>query len=137
MQLCVCGVKVTVVAELPTTPDLVPPGRHCVLDAFGCDVDALRDHNGIIAALRTAADRAGVRVLDITSHRFPEPGGVTAVALLAESHLSIHTWPEHGYAAVDAFTCGAADPAVACAFIADSLGAHNCRQRTIDRGAAP
>jgi len=64
-----------------------------------------------------------------------KPQGVTSLVLLAESHMSIHTWPEYGYAAVDAFTCGeGADPERACLFIAGKLRAGRHALRTIARG---
>jgi S-adenosylmethionine decarboxylase len=80
-------------------------GWHCVAElGRGCP-DLLNDEEYIKKSLEEAAKRSGATFLSVTSHKF-EPQGVTAVALLSESHISIHTWPEHGYAAVDAFTCG-------------------------------
>ncbi len=68
------------------------------------DVDVIEN------AIRAAAEAAGATVLHIHLHRFSSTGGVTGVAVLAESHISIHTWPEHDFAAVDIFMCGACDP---------------------------
>jgi S-adenosylmethionine decarboxylase len=84
-------------------------GGHCIVDFWGAshltDVTALR------CALETASNVAGATLLKIFLHEFDRHGGVTGVALLAESHISIHTWPEKGYAALDIFTCGGhADP---------------------------
>jgi S-adenosylmethionine decarboxylase len=67
------------------------------------------------------------------SHQF-SPYGVTAIALLAESHISIHTWSEAGYAAIDVFTCGnVAKPEIACSYLIDALQAGNYYLQTIDR----
>jgi S-adenosylmethionine decarboxylase len=72
--------------------------------------------------LRAAAAAANARVLGVHLHHFGERMGVTGVALLAESHLSIHTWPESGYAAVDVFTCGDHTmPESACRVLAEEL----------------
>lgn len=68
------------------------------------DVDAIED------AIRTAAETAGATVLHGYFHQFSSTGGVSGVAVLAESHISIHTWPERDFAAIDIFMCGACDP---------------------------
>lgn len=102
-------------------------------DASGCDPVCLNDPGRVERALREAAERGGATLLDLTIRAF-QPQGMTAVALLAESHASVHTWPEHRYAAIDAFTCGDADPRVICRCIAEALGAANVRERTVERG---
>ncbi len=68
------------------------------------DVDVIED------AIRAAAEAAGATVLHVYFHRFSSTGGVSGVAVLAESHISIHTWPEREFAAIDIFMCGACDP---------------------------
>ena len=80
-------------------------GKHCILELYDCDPSKLDDETFLRHTITTAAQRAGATLLNLTTHRF-EPQGVTGLALLAESHISIHTWPENGYAAVDVFTCG-------------------------------
>jgi len=80
-------------------------GKHCILELYDCDCRRLDDEAFLRDAITTAARRAGATLLDLITHRF-DPQGVTGLALLAESHISIHTWPESGYAAVDVFTCG-------------------------------
>ena len=80
-------------------------GKHCILELYGCDGTKLDDELFLRATITAAAKRAGATLLNLITHRF-EPQGVTGLALLAESHISIHTWPESGYAAVDVFTCG-------------------------------
>ncbi len=98
-------------------------GKHCILELYGCDSQKLNDEAFIRDTITTAAKRAGATLLHLISHPF-EPQGVTALALLAESHISIHTWPESGYAAVDVFTCGDHTmPERACAVLAQELEA--------------
>jgi len=80
-------------------------GVHAIIELYDCPSTLLDDEEYVRDALRQAADAARIRLLKLTSHRF-RPHGVTALGLLAESHISIHTWPETGYAAADLFTCG-------------------------------
>ncbi len=83
-------------------------GTHLILDLWqACSLD---DVEVVRAALRNAADAAGATLLNIDLHCFTPNGGITGVAVLAESHISIHTWPECAYAAVDVFMCGDAEP---------------------------
>ena len=82
-------------------------GLHLLLELWGAG--RLDDEGHIEKSLLRAAEKAGATVLDIRLHRFASSGGVTGVALLAESHISIHTWPERGYAAIDIFMCGDCD----------------------------
>lgn len=84
-------------------------GRHLIADLHGCS--GLDDAHAIERALRAGAHGAGATVLEVRLHAFGPGHGVTGMALLAESHISIHTWPEHGYAAVDIFVCGARNDA--------------------------
>ena len=83
--------------------------------------------------LKVAAQQSLSTLLDVTSHKF-DPQGVSAVALLAESHISIHTWPENGYAAVDVFTCGDHTmPESACEHLRQELGADRQSMRSFLR----
>jgi S-adenosylmethionine decarboxylase len=82
-------------------------GLHLLLDLWGAQ--RLDDEDFIKTALKQAAGAAQATILDIRLHKFQSGGGVTGVALLAESHISIHTWPERDYAAVDIFMCGNCD----------------------------
>ncbi|MGO4333715.1 adenosylmethionine decarboxylase [Labrys sp. KB_33_2] len=84
------------------------PGLHLLIDFWDCQ--GLIDAAGIEHALREAAAACGATVLGVKLHGFGDTGGITGVALLAESHISIHTWPETGYAALDIFMCGRCDP---------------------------
>ena len=88
---------------LTSTTDTV--GKHCILELYNCDSAKLDDEAFLRDTITSAAKRAGATLLHLITHRF-DPQGVTGLALLAESHISIHTWPESGYAAVDVFTCG-------------------------------
>ncbi len=86
----------------------VAPGLHLLIDLWGCN--HLHDMALVDATIRQAADICGATLLDMMLHRFGEDGGITGVAILAESHISIHTWPETGYIAIDVFMCGRCDP---------------------------
>ena len=96
-------------------------GRHCLFELQNGNPNLLDNEDFIKDALTKAADAAGATLLGLVSHKF-EPQGVTAVALLAESHISIHTYPEYSYAAIDAFTCGEhTNPESACRSLKDTL----------------
>lgn len=79
-------------------------GRHWLVEFYGAR--ALGDARAIRRALRNAATTSGATLLQVRLHHFGEGAGVTGVAMLAESHISIHTWPERAYAAIDIFMCG-------------------------------
>jgi S-adenosylmethionine decarboxylase len=79
-------------------------GLHYIIEFFGAR--NLMDTGPVQCVLREAAEKAGAVVLDENVHDFGEGQGVTGVVVLAESHISIHTWPEHDYAAIDIFMCG-------------------------------
>lgn len=120
----------------PPTPPAPPPplGWHHLVELYGCEVAALDDLPRVEAALIAAAKAAGATVLDVRFHKFA-PQGVSGVVLIAESHLSVHTWPEHAYAAVDLFTCGVtldAEPAVV--LLQAALGATTVSRQAIPRG---
>ncbi len=84
---------------------LAHQSKHLLLELYKCDYEKLNDETFLHCAISKAAKSANATVLNLISNKF-EPQGVTAIALLAESHLSIHTWPESHYSAVDIFTCG-------------------------------
>jgi len=88
-------------------------GRHLMLELWGCDAERINSIETIERAMTETVEACGATLLDLRVYPFT-PVGVTGVAILSESHLMIHTWPEHGYAAVDVFTCGQhTDPAKA------------------------
>ncbi len=86
----------------------VAPGVHLLIDFW--DAKHLEDQAYIRKALKKAADACGATILRIILHSFGEGSGITGVAVLAESHISIHTWPEIKYIAIDVFVCGSCDP---------------------------
>ena len=83
-------------------------GTHLIVDLW--DAEKLDDLSHIEATLKECVEAAGATLLHIHLHHFTPNGGVSGVAVLAESHISIHTWPENGYAALDIFMCGDASP---------------------------
>lgn len=83
-------------------------GVHLLLDMWGAH--GLSDQALIHEALTRAVEAAGATLLQVHLHEFTDSGGISGVALLAESHISIHTWPERGFAAIDIFMCGACEP---------------------------
>ena len=108
-------------------------GNHLLLELYGCNREKLNDELYLRCQLNSAAKLAKASVLNIVSNKF-EPFGVTAIALLAESHLSIHTWPESHYSAIDIFTCGRnMKPNLASQFLIESLEASNHVLKTIVR----
>jgi len=83
-------------------------GAHLIVDLYGAD--RLDDVDHIEETLRRCVAAAGATLLHVHLHHFEPNGGVSGVAVLAESHISIHSWPEASYAAVDIFMCGKANP---------------------------
>jgi S-adenosylmethionine decarboxylase len=116
------GWSVTCDKPQPPSPSSDAVGKHCILELYDCNPSKLDDEAFLRDTITTAAKRAGATLLNLITHRF-QPQGVTGLALLAESHISIHTWPESGYAAVDVFTCGDHTmPEKACLTLAEELG---------------
>lgn len=83
-------------------------GSHLIIDLW--EAEGLDDRDRIEQALIDAVNAAGATLLHIHLHTFSDGGGISGVAVLAESHISVHTWPEKGYAAFDVFMCGDAEP---------------------------
>lgn len=98
-----------------------PSGTHVLADLSGIAAEKLSSCEGLDRLLRAAAEAANARVLHSLFHGFGDGQGVTGVVLLAESHISIHTWPECGFAAADIFMCGNAQPELALAIIESAL----------------
>ena len=110
-------------------------GTHLLMELNECNATLLDDMDLIKRALLEAADEAGATVVGELFHKF-SPVGVTGIVCIAESHISIHTWPEHAYAAVDIFTCGEKfKPFEAAHLIADSLQSQHCNVMEVKRGA--
>ncbi|HTQ12904.1 MAG TPA: adenosylmethionine decarboxylase [Rhizomicrobium sp.] len=91
-----------------TRNGLTYAGSHLIIDLW--DAEGLGDRDRIETALIDAVKEAGATLLHIHLHTFSDGGGISGVAVLAESHISVHTWPEKGYAAFDVFMCGDAQP---------------------------
>ena len=95
--------------------------KHILFTLKGCNVDLMEDQDYMRMLLFRAAKECNSTLLDLKVHKF-EPQGLTGIAMLAESHLSIHTWPEKGMAVCDAFTCGDhTNPQAAVEYLRDKL----------------
>jgi S-adenosylmethionine decarboxylase len=109
-------------------------GTHIIVELSDCDADILSDVDKVTKILVTAAQEAKAEVLQTAFHRFT-PQGVSGVVVIAESHLSIHTWPELGYAAMDIYTCGdRTDPWRACRYAAEKFHAKQMLTTEVRRG---
>jgi S-adenosylmethionine decarboxylase len=109
-------------------------GRHLLIELQDCNKEVLNDLDFIRETMITAAVNCGAVVLGESFHRF-SPQGVSGVVVIAESHLSIHTWPEYGYAAVDIFTCGTnVEPEKAAQTLIEKLEVKNPSLTEIQRG---
>ena len=107
--------------------------KHLLLELYRCNYEKLNDESFLRCTLNKAAKLAKATVLNLISNKF-EPQGATAIALLAESHISIHTWPESNYSAVDIFTCGQNMlPELASQYLIEALKAEEHFLRVIDR----
>jgi S-adenosylmethionine decarboxylase len=103
-------------------------GVHHIAELCECNADLLNNSEFISTSLRQAVEHANATLIEEVKYEFT-PQGITAVCLLSESHISIHTWPEKGYAAVDIFTCGDhTAPAQACKYLVAAL---ECKQSNI------
>ena len=112
---------------------LIHQSKHLLLELYRCDCEKLNDESFLRCILNRAAKVANATVLNLISKKF-QPQGVTAIALLAESHISIHTWPESNYSAVDIFTCGQnMMPELASQYLIESLIAKEHSLRVIER----
>jgi len=109
-------------------------GRHLLLELKDCNLEVLNDLDFIKDCLRDTAEQIGAAVVNEAFYRF-SPHGISGVVIIAESHLCIHTWPEHGYAAVDIFTCGdSIDPEQAVKPLVEKLGAESSSFIELKRG---
>ena len=112
---------------------LIHQSKHLLLELYKCDYEKLNDESFLRCTLNRAAKLANATVLNLISNKF-EPQGVTAIALLAESHISIHSWPESNYSAVDIFTCGQNMlPELASQYLIEALDAEEHSLRVIAR----
>ena len=110
------------------------PGQHGLLDLYDCDAAILCQPSSLQRALHQAAQSVGATVLFDHFHHFGAGGGVTGVLLLAESHITIHTWAEHSFAAADIFLCGSLKPETAAQSLQTALRAQSATWREYPRG---
>lgn len=108
-------------------------GRHLIAEYYQCDGNVLDDVTAIRSAMLDAARAVGATILGEAFHQF-DPHGVSGTVVIAESHLSIHTWPENGYVAVDIYTCGGLDPRKGFDLLYERLRAKSSRVQEILRG---
>ena len=107
--------------------------RHLLVELHGCDRALLNDAEALRSIMRRAASEAGATVVAEVLHPY-SPHGVTGVFVIEESHFSLHTWPETGYAAVDFYTCGEVSPERAAALLREALSAETMRLLLVERG---
>ena len=108
---------------------------HLLAELRECRSAFLDDEDHVVAVMRTAAEAARATVKEVVVHHYA-PQGVAGVLLLAESHMSVHTWPEHAYVSVDVFTCGDCDPDAAIPVLAEGFGAARVELTRVVRGLA-
>ena len=109
-------------------------GRHLLLELFDCDSESINNLEAVKSSLIEAAKRAQATIVDVVFHEF-NPFGISGVVVIAESHLSIHTWPEYRYAAVDVFSCGEVlQPEIAVNYLVEQFGAERASVVEMQRG---
>jgi S-adenosylmethionine decarboxylase len=109
------------------------PGRHLLADLYHCSADLLNNAPALEALMVQAAEKIGATLVGVQFNQF-NPIGVSGVVIIAESHLTIHTWPEIGFAAVDFFTCGQLNAQPGVDFLAKALKAGKVELKQFDRG---
>ena len=114
---------------------MLPLARHTLLELHGCDPALLRDSAALQPLMIDAVRRGSGTIVTEIFHNF-SPHGVSGVVVISESHVAIHTWPEHGFAAVDIFSCSRSlDVAAIQAALEESLRPTSLSARTIERGS--
>lgn len=109
-------------------------GRHILVEFYNCDKEILNDHTLIEKYMNEAAEAAKATIVKSVFHLF-NPWGVSGAVVIQESHLTIHTWPEYGYAAVDLFTCGdEVNPWIAFDYLNEKLKAEKTETTEVPRG---
>jgi S-adenosylmethionine decarboxylase len=112
-------------------------GRHVISELWDCDHELLNDQAEVERIMVNAALESGAELREVVFHKFT-PHGVSGVVVISESHLTIHSFPEHGYASIDVYTCGdRIDPNVAAAYISRGLRAARKEQIEFSRGLGP
>ncbi|MEQ8154478.1 MAG: adenosylmethionine decarboxylase [Clostridiaceae bacterium] len=109
-------------------------GRHILIEYYNCNKETLKDHEIIEKYMREAAIKSKATIVTSCFHRF-NPWGVSGAVIIQESHLTIHTWPEYGYASVDLYTCGdTINPWDAFNYLEEVLEAERSESTEIARG---
>jgi S-adenosylmethionine decarboxylase len=112
-------------------------GRHVIAELWDCNAEKLNNVNLIEKIFVDAALKSGAEVREVAFHKFA-PQGVSGVVIISESHLTIHSFPEHGYASIDVYTCGdRIDPNVATNYITEALEAKVVEKVEVPRGKGP
>ncbi|AST92820.1 adenosylmethionine decarboxylase [Sutcliffiella cohnii] len=111
-------------------------GRHVISELWGCDFNKLNDMDYVEKTFVDAALKSGAEIREVAFHKFA-PQGISGVVIISESHLTIHSFPEHGYASIDVYTCGDLDPNIAANYIADALDAKTRETIELPRGMGP
>ena len=114
--------------------EMITRGKHIIVELSNCDVNIINNLTEVKNILIQAALYAHAEIKELAFHRF-SPQGVSGVVVIAESHISVHTWPEYGYVALDIYTCGnKTEPLKACNYIAEIFKAENIFATEIERG---
>lgn len=109
-------------------------GRHILVEYYNCDKEILKDHSIIEEYMKNAAIEAKATIVTSCFHKF-NPWGVSGAVIIQESHLTIHTWPEFGYASVDLFTCGdTVNPWLGFKYLEEVLKAERSESTEVARG---
>ena len=117
------------------THEMTFAGTHLLIDLW--QGHGLDEMERVENALRDSADISHATLIQTHLHRFTPSGGISGIAILAESHISIHTWPERGYAAVDIFMCGDTQPELAMPILEEAFLTSQIEVKTIQRGQLP
>lgn len=109
-------------------------GRHLLAELSDCNASILNNQEELQRIMLEAARHSGATVVDSVFHHY-NPQGLSGIVVIAESHISIHTWPEYGYAAVDCFTCGSSvNPWKALEYLKEKLGSRAVQVKDLNRG---
>ena len=108
-------------------------GRHFLVEFIGCDAEKIKYVDDVKEIFLRAAEKSNATILNSCFHQF-DPAGVSGLIFIAESHFSIHTWPEESYAAFDVFTCGEMQPELAIEEMRQGFCAQKVEAQIIPRG---
>jgi S-adenosylmethionine decarboxylase proenzyme len=111
-------------------------GSHILIEFHSCDNEVLDSVDAIESIMLTSVEESGATLVKPFFHRFT-PHGVSGICVVAESHFAVHTWPEHGYAAVDLFSCGEYDYLKAMEIIAQGIKSTQWTAAVVERGNLP